>query len=315
MGQKISSSKSDKKAELQPCVHLIQLNHIPQIRTYKISSASSPKTPRLSKTMLGKIRGVLPEELKLPPGTDVVCKESTLHGKRLQPKCVGECVFMEVLAYARLPKEGHPNVLRYYGFSMERHKIRDEYKVMLYIERAQCDLLSWHHQRRHQLLATKWSLVQKAMREITNGLMYLHSQGLAHMDISPDNIFVCKGDCFKLGDLGSARFFSPGQLFKGCFGKKSFRCREMTEQMYFSPTAADSCALGVTFFILITGTNLGEEERRDEKLKKDKLLTALSFLPQAQATDITKMIIGLMESKEEKRWNLTMVNRVLSVNY
>lgn len=47
----------------------------------------------------------------------------------------------------------------------------------------------------------------KVLREVLLALELLHSRGMVHLDIKPENIFV-KNNLYKLGDFGLANAFS-----------------------------------------------------------------------------------------------------------
>ena len=48
-------------------------------------------------------------------------------------------------------------------------------------------------------------LIQHYTQQILQGLAFLHSQGLVHRDIKPNNILVSKDGCCKLADFGTTR--------------------------------------------------------------------------------------------------------------
>ena len=51
----------------------------------------------------------------------------------------------------------------------------------------------------------EWDLCYKYSREILEAVEFIHSQGVAHCDISLSNILVdSRSNCAKLGDLGMA---------------------------------------------------------------------------------------------------------------
>ena len=62
----------------------------------------------------------------------------------------------------------------------------------------------------------KFSLgeIKEIMKQLLNGLYYIHSNKVLHRDMKAANIFITKEGKLKLGDFGLARAFSmpkPGQ--------------------------------------------------------------------------------------------------------
>jgi serine/threonine protein kinase len=47
--------------------------------------------------------------------------------------------------------------------------------------------------------------LKRIMRDVCLGLQELHSRGIVHLDIKPENILESFSGKFKLGDLGMAR--------------------------------------------------------------------------------------------------------------
>lgn len=47
--------------------------------------------------------------------------------------------------------------------------------------------------------------IKKIMRDVCLGLQELHSRGIVHLDIKPENILMSFSGKFKLADLGIAR--------------------------------------------------------------------------------------------------------------
>ncbi len=50
--------------------------------------------------------------------------------------------------------------------------------------------------------------LRKIIRDVLLGLHELHSKGIVHLDIKPENILEGKTGNFKLADLGMARFLT-----------------------------------------------------------------------------------------------------------
>ena len=100
------------------------------------------------------------------------------------------------------------------------------------------------------------------MRQITAGLAYLHSHGLAHLDLKPDNILLDGTLTCYLSDFGTSKFIKKryevqqeGELsqLSGFRGTPAFAAPEVISVHTYDPFAADMWSLGVTFYALIFG--------------------------------------------------------------
>lgn len=95
------------------------------------------------------------------------------------------------------------------------------------------------------------------LSQVASGLAFLHSHGLAHRDVSLENVFMHNGRC-KLGDLGlvsrAVREQGGPHLLAG---KKYYMAPEVAAgAVSYDPKAADIWSLGILLFILLTGSPL-----------------------------------------------------------
>ncbi len=116
------------------------------------------------------------------------------------------------------------------------------------------------------ILRNKWTPVKRleAFREICRAVQWLHAHGIAHRDIKPGNILLCRSAA-KLGDFGTARVLTETPLLPTYFGKPPGDLRYTPPELLAGIAdddpalfkAADVFALGCTLFELVTGTPLG----------------------------------------------------------
>jgi len=100
--------------------------------------------------------------------------------------------------------------------------------------------------------------VQKYMHQITSGLAYMHLNGIAHRDISLENILIQRDtDSCKLCDFGLSTLTC--QMRSEIAGKAYYMAPEVRVGIYYNPELADIWSLGILFFILLTGVPPMEE--------------------------------------------------------
>lgn len=87
--------------------------------------------------------------------------------------------------------------------------------------------------------------------EMINALDYLHSQGVAHLDIKPANMLISKYGQLKLADFGLAHAqLGACTVFKGTL---HFMAPEVLEKKPYDPFKADVWSLGLTIYSLAFG--------------------------------------------------------------
>jgi serine/threonine protein kinase len=57
-----------------------------------------------------------------------------------------------------------------------------------------------------------WEMLKPIVAQVVAGLKTVHSNGMIHCDISPDNIFLMKSGAVKLLDFGAAKSTLRGKL-------------------------------------------------------------------------------------------------------
>ena len=95
-------------------------------------------------------------------------------------------------------------------------------------------------------------LVGKFVRQILQGLTYLHSQGIVHRDIKGANILMTKDSLVKLADFGVATKLSETVKSMSFAGTPYWMAPEIIENGH-GTSACDVWSLGCTVIELITG--------------------------------------------------------------
>lgn len=119
-------------------------------------------------------------------------------------------------------------------------------------------------------LAEKESLTEdeatQFLKQILDGVRYLHSKRIAHFDLKPENIMLLDKHAasprIKLIDFGIAHKIEAGNEFKNIFGTPEFVAPEIVN---YEPLGleADMWSIGVITYILLSGASpfLGETKQ------------------------------------------------------
>ncbi|KAE9002556.1 hypothetical protein PR003_g18206 [Phytophthora rubi] len=93
----------------------------------------------------------------------------------------------------------------------------------------------------------------RLFRQVTLGLHFLHTNGIAHRDVSLENVLLRDGVC-KLSDFGLAT--DAERTCADTVGKANYMAPEVVAGEVYAPVAADMWSLGIVLFILLTGSPL-----------------------------------------------------------
>lgn len=89
------------------------------------------------------------------------------------------------------------------------------------------------------------------MRQICEGVRYMHEKSIMHLDLKPENILCVRKDSnlIKIIDFGFARRYSAGESLKVMFGTPEFIAPEVVNYEQIGlPT--DIWSLGVICYVL-----------------------------------------------------------------
>ncbi len=167
----------------------------------------------------------------------------------------------EALIMQRIPV--HPNVVPMVSYYEKDHFVM--LLTPLYEQGDLFDYVAEHCPERdaEQFVKFEWrKQVAIIMYEVVKGLAHLHENRIAHLDLSPENIFLRQnGKQALLADFGSARQvkFQPQEKkkmsrFGLLYGKHAYAAPEQFEERCttFDPFAADAWSLGVLMFVTMT---------------------------------------------------------------
>ncbi|XP_077423564.1 death-associated protein kinase 2 isoform X1 [Vanacampus margaritifer] len=158
-------------------------------------------------------------------------------------------------------------------------------------------------------LARKESLCEEEatqfIKQILDGVQYLHSKRIAHFDLKPENIMLLDRNVrlprIKVIDFGLAHILEDGADFKDIFGTPEFVAPEIVNYESLG-LEADMWSIGVITYILLSGASpfLGETKQEtlgnisamsyefDEEFFSNTSELAKSFIRQLLVKDTRK---------------------------
>jgi wee1-like protein kinase len=115
------------------------------------------------------------------------------------------------------------------------------------------------------------------MRDVCLGLEELHSRGIVHLDIKPENILESFSGKFKLGDLGMARLLNKiiedNDIPEGdCRYLAKELLNDDPSQAIPDLTKADVFSLGITAYELVEGKELEKNGQQWQDLRDGQVL-------------------------------------------
>ncbi|KAE8968343.1 hypothetical protein PR003_g24032 [Phytophthora rubi] len=148
------------------------------------------------------------------------------------------------------------------------------------------------------------------LSQVAAGLAFLHRHGIAHRDVSLENIMLHRGRC-KLGDFGLAtRARRAGGRH---VGKKYYMAPEIVAGDLYDPKAADVWSLGIVLFIMLTGSPLvsfaSTSVKSFQALKQAGIATVLESWDVARAMPASALhlVSGMLEIDPNKRLTIDQV--------
>ncbi|KAI9354877.1 kinase-like domain-containing protein, partial [Zopfochytrium polystomum] len=217
----------------------------------------------------------------------------------------------EVKMFARLAN--HPNIVNYHTAWIEgvEDESSSQSETTLYIQMQLCPFMDLRTQaasserRRANLFI---------FRQIVDGLVHIHSQGVIHRDLKPDNIFVQEDLQVLLGDFGLAKSImdhalTPGVGWNGEEVATEASTNQGSTYFYIAPeihahqtctTRSDMYSLGILLLELFHSFGTGME-----RVVNFTHIKNTNTLPPAISEqlppDVARLVTRLISSDPSKR--------------
>ncbi len=138
----------------------------------------------------------------------------------------------------------HPNIIDVYHLFCENNAA---YYAMEFIDGV--DLCKFQDQNYQRLT---WDILRPIVSQVVTALQAVHSSGMIHCDISPDNIFILNGGQVKLIDFGAAKSILHGNSSVVLLKRGFAPPEQLTANGRLGPWT-DIYALAVTIYRAFTG--------------------------------------------------------------
>ena len=154
----------------------------------------------------------------------------------------------------------HPNVVR-----LLDHFENSEY-IFIVMEYLSGGDLGNHLQVKNFTFTEKRA--SEIMFQIANGLNYLHSYGVLHRDLKPDNIMLSDSSenaTIKIMDFGLSKILAPQERVNDGFGTLSFVAPEVLIRQPYNKQI-DIWSMGVILYYMLTGCLPFDDENDSEEI-------------------------------------------------
>ncbi|CAD8111199.1 unnamed protein product [Paramecium primaurelia] len=140
-----------------------------------------------------------------------------------------------------LKKNPHPNILQY-----NSHYVEDRKQFISLDYYKQGTLKNIFNKFRNHI---PLNIVRKIMEQLLNGLDHLHSNGIMHRDIQPENIIVTNFDEIQI-KIANFTLSVFGEQFTRFCGKKCYAAPEVVNH-FIHTNKCDIYSAGVVFYELL----------------------------------------------------------------
>jgi len=149
------------------------------------------------------------------------------------------------------------------------------------------------------------SEARRCIREVLEGLQYMHGNGIVHRDIKVDNVLVAQDGTCKIADFGMAHIIEEGKddTLSQAIGARKYRAPELFVKPCrpYSGFKADVWATGCVLYCLVNGElPFGGKSKRDLVYNiQNRPLTVTKRME--REPQLCKLIKGMLTKDWEKR--------------
>ncbi|KNC84221.1 AGC/YANK protein kinase [Sphaeroforma arctica JP610] len=205
-------------------------------------------------------------------------------------KCIQEKAVKNVLNERKILELLHHPLLVNIWFSFQ-----DEEDMFMVVDLMLGGDLRYHLQNNGPLSETR---VRLYMAELSNALCYIHSKGVLHRDIKPDNILMDAEGHVALADFNVATFIPTNGRLVSRAGTRPYMSPEMVKKEGYD-TGTDWWSLGVTMYEFITNESPFRGQTSEEAM--DLICNKQLVYPKFTDPNIKDFLKGLLNRNPAMR--------------
>jgi len=191
-----------------------------------------------------------------------------------------------------LAKLSHPNIVRYISFLKTPEKLNI---ILEFVEDGSLTKVLKKGKRLQE------DVIARYVKQMLEGLDYLHQQGVVHCDIKCANILVSRSGVIKLTDFGVSRKLKNDEDFQNEVVGTPFWMAPEIIQLQGATTASDIWSLGCTIVELITGNPPYHELQAMAAMYKI-VEDSQPELPPNISKDLEDFLRKIFQKDPKKRW-------------
>ena len=146
------------------------------------------------------------------------------------------------------------------------------------------------------------NLAKIIFKQLIKTLQYIHSKGIAHRDIKPDNILLDLDNTIKICDFGVSKIFSEGQLIRDSCGTPAFVAPEILLDIPYDPFPTDIWSSGVVLYAMTTG--FFPFRGVNETQLHESILTGIFPKPKDISDELVDLLSKILNINPKKRISL-----------
>ena len=156
-----------------------------------------------------------------------------------------------------LRESSHPNILILFDV------LHTKKYLYLVVERGHKDLYDYLEEMDEAGIAIKEAVVKSLVKQLINGVDYLHDMNVCHRDLKPENLLLIENSddklTLKILDFGMCTTTGGGAILSDKAGTPGFMAPEMIVEETYDGFLADMFSVGCIFLELVVGHTNFEE--------------------------------------------------------